>query len=219
MGILPVEFILRDLISTEILAVKENSELLNEILEGYTTTTIGGAALLQYISEYFANVAIKVVVGYPRDNSLIPCVAITIGNKQETDKFFGGYIGDEISYDDPNDPTLPTEYRDEVGFFSSSTYRLTCLANTGDITVVLAAIVETALMRNRLVFSNNGMFQNEIGVSDDIPLPEYLPVTLYNRVVSFSCRQATTAKLTHPVVTDVTLVVGTDVEPSIPISG
>lgn len=212
MGILPVEFVLRDLVESDISAVKSDPALLEEILEGYTANTKGGIALLQYMTEYFSNVAIRVVMGHPRDNNLIPCVAITLESDQESDKFFGGYIDDDVIHGDIGNPDVVTGYEEEIGSYFSSIYRLTCYANTGDVVLVLAAIVKTALLRNRLALNGYGILQNELGASDSLPVPEYIPVSAYHRSITFNCKQATTAKVILPTIKEISTEVA-------PISG
>lgn len=207
MGVLPVEFILKDVLASEIDVVKNNPLTLNEILEGYTAFTIGGMPVVEYIQKYFSEVDVRSVIGWPRDNALIPCVAITIDDKREQHKFFGGFIDDGAITEDQNGQEVVTEYQDEVGFISTASYRIASLANTGDIAVILGAIIETALMRNRLVLNEYGIKANEIQVSDNQPLPEYLPVGLYSRSVTFTCQIATTAKLLYPTIKDVTVEV------------
>lgn len=206
MGLLPVEFILRDLIDSEIKAVKADPTLLNEILEGYTTNTKGGAALLSMMEEYFSEASVRVIIGWPRDVSTIPCVAISIDDKRESQKFLGGYIDTEVLQNNPEDEDEVTGYEDLVGSYFQASYRMTCLEKTGDVVIVLAAIVETALMRNRLVLNDNGIRNNEIQVSDNMPLPEYIPNTLYNRSVTLTCSVATTSRLLYPTIKDVTVV-------------
>jgi hypothetical protein len=208
MGVLPVEFIIRDILAAEIEAVKNNPSSLDEILEGYTSFTIGGSPVVDYVQHYFSEVAIRAVIGWPRDNTLIPCIAIVIEDKREQHKFFGGFIGDEVLKETQDDPSV-VGYQDEVGFISQASYRMVCLANTGDITAILGAIIETALMRNRLVLNEHGIMLNEIQVSDNIPMPEYLPVNIYNRSVTLTCHVATTAKVIFPTIKDVVVDLGT----------
>lgn len=131
---------------------------------------------LARISQYVQKMPLKVIRGFPRTPSDLPCICILLSNDDETQDGLGNIEMDE----DTDDELLEVLY--------SSSYRAEVWSDNGDLTVELYHLLKWALLSGRKDLIKQGLFNQKLGGTDFEPAPEYFPIFVYRRALTFWCQ-------------------------------
>jgi len=164
-----IEDALSRVIESKLLYLRNNTALIPKILN------IDPIRLAR-ISQYLQKTPIKIIRGFPRTPTDLPCICILLSNDDETQDGLG-----DIEIDmDTEDELLEIMY--------SSSYRAEVWSDNGDLTVELYHLLKWALLAGRNELIRQGLFNQKLGGTDFEPAPEYFPIFVYRRALTFWCQ-------------------------------
>lgn len=167
----------------------------------------GKRETLSSLKDFIKNKPIKVIIGYPKDQTSLPCYVITLAPENEvplglgdgTDEFIdyekglGGLMDEE---EDATDGDSSIELSDEEklmeraisemsvhlnGTYMNSTYRIECWSDNGDLTAYMYIILKWCLWTSRQEMLSMGWVNITLSGTDLEPVPDYMPVFVYRR--------------------------------------
>lgn len=148
----------------------------------------GRRETLEKLKEFVTSRKLKVVIGYPRDQSSLPAYVITLAPEQEQPSGLGDNFEtyDSIGFEDEDDDDITEKVENELAAFVSSTfmnanYRIECWSDNGDLTSYMYVILKWCLWTSRMEMLNLGWTNIKLSGTDLEPVPDYMPVFIYRR--------------------------------------
>lgn len=105
--------------------------------------------------------------------------------------------------------TLEVKYQyfeqnaDCMGTMMTTSYRIECWSDNGDLTTYMYHVLKYILLSSRLALIQAGLMQPRLGGTDLEPVPEYFPSFVYRRALSLSIMVDNTFDELFDVITDV----------------
>lgn len=167
----------------------------------------GKRETLTSLKDFIKNKPIKVIIGYPKDQTSLPCYVITLAPENEvplglgdgTDEFIdyekglGGLMDEEEDATD-GDSSVELSEEEELmeraisemsvhlnGTYMNSTYRIECWSDNGDLTAYMYIILKWCLWTSRQEMLSMGWVNITLSGTDLEPVPDYMPVFVYRR--------------------------------------
>lgn len=167
----------------------------------------GKRETLSSLKDFIKNKPIKVIIGYPKDQTSLPCYVITLAPENEvplglgdgTDEFIdyekglGGLMDEEEDAAD-GDSSVELSEEEELmeraisemsvhlnGTYMNSTYRIECWSDNGDLTAYMYIILKWCLWTSRQEMLSMGWVNITLSGTDLEPVPDYMPVFVYRR--------------------------------------
>lgn len=167
----------------------------------------GKRETLTSLKDFIKNKPIKVIIGYPKDQTSLPCYVITLAPENEvplglgdgTDEFIDyekGLSGlmDEEEDATEGDSSVELSEEEELmeraisemsvhlnGTYMNSTYRIECWSDNGDLTAYMYIILKWCLWTSRQEMLSMGWVNITLSGTDLEPVPDYMPVFVYRR--------------------------------------
>lgn len=178
---------LREFLAEKIKFLKKYPSLIDVIFNGATRETI------TKLREFITQKRIRVTIGYPREQSQMPCYVIVLAPENEQplglgdgeDEFDEAMLGlgDDWTEEDnmAEIKALPYMGANINGTYMNSNYRIECWSDNGDLTSYMYAILKWAMWTSRLNMYKLGWLNITISGTDLEPVPDYMPVFIYRR--------------------------------------
>lgn len=157
----------------------------------------GRRETLDNLKEFIANKPVKVILGYPKDQTSLPCYVISLAPEQEVPLGLGDgqdEFMDELGIDGSYGNTPENQDIKEIardveeelqihinGTYMSSNYRIECWSDNGDLTTYMYAILKWCMWSSRAQMLNEGFVNITMSGTDLEPVPDYMPVFVYRR--------------------------------------
>lgn len=198
-----VDDFLQLFIANKIKWLKNHPKVIDHIF--YT----GKRETLDKLKDFIVKQKIKVIIGYPRDQTSLPAYVITLAPEQEQPLGLGDDSGafDELQlggdvdisdydenyeYDDEEDTEEEDEETTEkvvknelaqflANTYMNATYRIECWSDNGDLTAYLYVILKWCLWSSRMEMLKLGWVNIRLSGTDLEPVPDYMPVFIYRR--------------------------------------
>lgn len=144
----------------------------------------GHPETIQRLQKLLTTQQLRVVIGFPREQSTLPAYVITLAPEQEQPSGLGDNIaiyGEEGIGGSPDD--IAQLFLDDylASTFMNATYRVECWSDNGDLTAYMYAILKWCLWTSRIEMLNMGWNNIRIEGTDLEPVPDYMPVFIYRR--------------------------------------
>lgn len=145
---------------------------------------------LSSLTEFIVNRPIRVILGYPKDQTSLPCYVITLAPENEVpfglgdghDEFVDDLGLSEVIQDEELHGKVDKSLKVQVdGTYMNSNYRIECWSDNGDLTTYMYAILKWCIMSSRAEMLSEGFVNITISGTDLEPVPDYLPVFIYRR--------------------------------------
>ena len=161
--------------------LKEHVTLVDNIFQSGNSDTI------EKLKEFITTKRIRVVIGYPREQSTLPAYVITLAPEQEQPSGLGdnwntyGSVG--LGDEDAAPEDIAQDYLDDsiASTFMNGTYRIECWSDNGDLTAYMYAILKWALWSSRKEMLKIGWNNIRLEGTDLEPVPDYMPIFIYRR--------------------------------------
>ena len=201
MSILP-EFIFQSIIYKGIRALRNDLTLIDQLLKNLPSQTV--ADVKKFISEN----PISIVMQYPKQDTALPIVAITLRSEKEDKAVLGDVLGSDLS--PPSDMVWRTEdniivngldqdiigeppklfkantFVDRRGSGYSEEYLIQIISFDYHVTVFLYVFIKAILTMNRSILEKNGIMNMVLGGEDARFEADYLPDYTFSRNLSIS---------------------------------
>ena len=161
--------------------LKENVAIMDSIFRTGNPDTIGK------LKEFITTKKIRVVIGFPREQSTLPAYVITLAPEQEQPSGLGEnwttYGREGIGDLDEEPAEVAQDYLDDTisSTFMNSNYRIECWRDNGDLTAYMYAILKWALWSSRKEMLQIGWNNIRLEGTDLEPVPDYMPIFIYRR--------------------------------------
>lgn len=175
---------LQALIIKRLRFLKENLVILDYIFQTSRPETV------QRLKDLLTTQKLKVMIGFPREQTSLPAYVITLAPEQEQPSGLGDnlYMYDEE--DDYEDGVKDSTnlYLDKfiASTFMNATYRIECWSDNGDLTAYMYSILKWCLWTCRKDMLEMGWNNITISGSDLEPVPDYMPIFIYRRAAKIS---------------------------------
>ena len=166
--------------------LKNNPTLMDVIFQTGNADTIGK------LKDFIVNKKIRVVIGYPREQSTLPAYVITLAPEQEQPSGLGENFqiyGPEGLGDIDDDPDeIAQDWLSDTisSTFMNGTYRIECWSDNGDLTAYMYCILKWALWSSRKEMLQIGWTNIRLDGTDLEPVPDYMPVFIYRRAAQLN---------------------------------
>lgn len=146
------------------------------------------------IKEYLQKSRIKVILGYPREPSQMPCIAVMQSEEQEIPIALGeneeAYIGARLGITD-DDPCWRNDAQHILSNYINlttvnSTTKIGIYSDNADFTMYFTNIIKWILLSAKLEFLKNNWENPTISISDLILEQEYKPQTIYSKTLTLT---------------------------------
>lgn len=173
-----VDDFVQTMIVNKLRFLKEHPKLVEYIFQTGNTETI------KRLQKLLTTQQIRVVIGFPREQSTLPAYVITLAPEQEQPSGLGDNLSmygiDEIGGDP--DETAQLFLDDYIAStFMNATYRVECWSDNGDLTAYMYAILKWCLWTSRLEMLKMGWNNIRVEGTDLEPVPDYMPIFIYRR--------------------------------------
>lgn len=163
--------------------LKEHPKLIEYIFQ------TGHPETINRLQQLLATQQLRVVIGFPREQSTLPAFVITLAPEQEQPSGLGDNLGlysTEGIGDDPEE--IAQLFLDDYisSTFMNATYRIECWSDNGDLTAYMYAILKWCLWSSRLDMLKMGWNNIRIDGTDLEPVPDYMPVFIYRRAAQIT---------------------------------
>lgn len=174
-----VDDFVRTMIIQKLRVLKENPYLIDLVFRTSNPNTI------HQIKEFILKKDVKVVIGFPREQSTLPAYVITLAPEQEQPSGLGDNV-DTYGLDFGDDDSIETTaslYVDDfiTSSFISGIYRIECWSDNGALTSYMYVVLKWCLLSSRKEMFNLGWTNIRITGTDLEPVPDYFPVFVYRR--------------------------------------
>ena len=162
----------------------------------------GKRSTLDSLKDFIVNKKIKVIIGYPKEQSSLPCYVITLAPESEQPAGIGDNLGwyNQDYYEIGEDELETTEEEEEdieslvegelsthiAGTYMNSTYRIECWSDNGDLTAYMYTILKWAMLTSRSAMFELGWVNVQLSGTDLEPVPDYMPTFVYRRAGQIS---------------------------------
>lgn len=120
---------------------------------------------IQWLNETLSADTLLITQGYPRRAPTSPLVAIIVGGESEIDEPVG-LFGEVL----PQHNATATEWQ---GAWFQTTYRLLIMGDNADRVTYLSAFLKFTLLRYRTNLTQDGLYEQTVGISDLLPAEEF----------------------------------------------
>ena len=170
---------IQTLIINKLRFLKENLVLVDYIFQ------TGNPETLNRLKELLSTQKLRVIIGFPKEQTSLPAYVITLAPEQEQPSGLGDNIDiyGELEDDDDDVETSAQKYLDRFisSTFMNATYRIECWSDNGDLTAYMHSILKWCLFTSRKDMLQVGFTNIVISGSDLEPVPDYMPVFIYRR--------------------------------------
>ena len=143
---------------------------------------------LDSLRDFLTNQKVRVIIGYPREQTSLPAYVITQAPEEEQPSGIGDNSG---IYEGQG---LGIGYEEATGYlddfisstFMVSTVRVECWSDNGDLTAMMYTILKWCLWGARPEMIDNGWNNIKLSGTDLEPVPDYMPVFIYRRALQVS---------------------------------
>ena len=161
--------------------LKERPKLIEYIFQTSHPETISR------LQQLLTSQQLRVVIGFPREQSTLPAYVITLAPEREQPSGLGDnlsiYSEDEIGEIGGDPEGIAQLFLDDYisSTFMNATYRIECWSDNGDLTAYMYAILKWCLWTSRLEMLQMGWNNIRVEGTDLEPVPDYMPVFVYRR--------------------------------------
>lgn len=150
---------------------------------------------LEKLREFIENRKIKVIIGFPQNQTSLPAYVITLAPEQEQPLGLGDNFDTYNDYDlgigEDNVDTVVSEVVKKIkhsisGTYMNSTYRIECWSDNGDLTSYMYTILKWCMWSSRKQMLELGWVNITMSGMDLEPVPDYMPVFIYRRASQIS---------------------------------
>ena len=156
----------------------------------------GQRSTLEKLRKFIEERKIKVVIGYPKDQTSLPAYVITLAPEQEQPSGLGdnyeswddlGGMGIEEDDDSELEQGVKRELASYLSdTFMNGTYRIECWSDNGDLTAYMYIILKWCLWSSRQQMMDLGWINPTLSGTDLEPVPDYMPVFIYRRAAQLT---------------------------------
>lgn len=173
---------IQDIIVRRVRWLKEHPLAISHIFYGAKRETV------DRLRDFLVNKPVRVIIGYPKDQSSLPAYVITIAGEQEVP--FG--LGDDIGTFSPSISDNPTELQqiaeetlafNIAGVRFKSSYKIECWSDNGDLAHFMYVILKWALLSAKMEMDSLGWTEISQAGTDLEPVPDYFPIFVYRRAL------------------------------------
>lgn len=170
---------LQTLIINRLRFLKEHLVLIDYIFQ------TGNPETKKRLKTLLTNQKLRVVIGFPREQTTLPAYVITLAPEQEQPAGLGDNydIFGEDEYDTDDALTVTQKFLDRSlsSTFMNATYRIECWSDNGDLTAYMHSILKWCLFTSRKDMLQAGWNNIVISGTDLEPVPDYMPIFVYRR--------------------------------------
>lgn len=138
---------------------------------------VAGAEYRRMVSESFALRPPTAILGYARQGTEMPCVAIILGDEQESRSLLGHFVGETM----PEETGDVAEY---LGAFWDHNFPLWVYSENAIVTAGLYQITKMILFGASVALEHGGFIEMSLSGMELGPGSEYVPEHIYARVLS-----------------------------------
>jgi hypothetical protein len=179
-----IDDFLQKFMVTKLRYLKANPSMIGMIFQ------TGQRESLSKLTQFITTQKIRVVIGYPRDQSSLPAYVITLAPEQEQPSGLGDNVltyGPTLGMgEEPED--IAQEYLDDfvASTMMNANYRIECWSDNGDLTAYMYVILKWCLWSSRKEMLALGWNNIRLDGTDLEPVPDYMPIFVYRRSVSLA---------------------------------
>lgn len=173
-----VDDFVQAMIVSKLRFLKEHPSLVQYIFQ------TGNPETINRLQKLLTTQQLRVVIGFPREQSTLPAYVITLAPEQEQPSGLGDNLsmyGMDDMGDDPEE--IAQLHLDDyiASTFMNATYRIECWSDNGDLTAYMYAILKWCLWTSRLDMLKMGWNNIRVEGTDLEPVPDYMPIFIYRR--------------------------------------
>ena len=156
----------------------------------------GQRSTLEKLRKFIEDRKIKVVIGYPKDQTSLPAYVITLAPEQEQPSGLGDNYGSwedlgGMGIEEEDDSEVEESVKRELSTyladtFMNGTYRIECWSDNGDLTAYMYIILKWCLWSSRNQMFELGSVNPTLSGTDLEPVPDYMPVFIYRRAAQLT---------------------------------
>lgn len=156
----------------------------------------GKRETLAKLKDFITSKKVKVIIGYPKEQTSLPAYVITLAPEQEQPIGLGDnystYEGMDLGISDTDDnPEVMKRIEREItsfisGTYMNSTYRIECWSDNGDLTSYMYTILKWCLWSSRSQMLDLGWVDIKLSGTDLEPVPDYMPMFIYRRAAQIN---------------------------------
>lgn len=199
-GIVQPDLIVRDALVSFFTALSVDSSLIDRVFPTRPDTE------RQDMRAYFEDHQPPIKLGYPRGETELPGIFVTLGTLAESYQTIGEVIEEE-KIDD-----IHTEWH---GSHFAGIVKAACWTNNADITCWYQALVYVSVLQSRGDLNSLGLQEQKLGATDFEPLPQFFPDSAFRRDVTLTFTAQMSAPIDFPSVEQIE-VEATGTDPSAP---
>lgn len=169
-----VEDFLRSCLEQRIGWLKKNPDEVTKIFG-----VLGKRASMTNFKNYLKNTDFKILLGFPKEATQLPCYVITLAGEQEIASGLGDSIDEDL---DKYTEDEYGDYRIDVSWMQSN-YRIEAWTDNADLAVYMYIIAKWAMLVSRHDMLENGFVIPNVSGADLEPAPDYLPLFVYRRAL------------------------------------
>lgn len=144
----------------------------------------GRRETLAKLRDFIVNKKVKIMIGYPKDQTSLPAYVITLAPEAEQPMGLGdehgSFEGMDLGMTDEDSPEYLELVEQDLtryisGTYMNSTYRIECWSDNGDLTSYMYTILKWCLWSSRMQMMDLGWVNVSVSGTDLEPVPEYFP--------------------------------------------
>ena len=169
--------------------LKDNPIIIDHIF------STGKRETLSKLKDFIQNRKVKVIIGYPQNQTSLPAYVITLAPEQEQPAGLGDNYDTYNDFDlgigeDSDNESVESAIKhmkhNIAGTYMNATYRIECWSDNGDLTAYMYVILKWCLWSSRKQMLELGWVNITMSGSDLEPVPDYMPVFIYRRASQVS---------------------------------
>lgn len=171
---------LQALIVTKLRLLKENPKLIEYLFSTARPETIS------QLQSFITTQKLRVVIGFPREQSTLPAYVITMAPETEQPSGLGDNLETfgEVDWGLGEEPDQVAQQHIDAflaSTFMNSTYRIECWSDNGDFTAYMYCVLKWCLLTSRSEMLKMGWSNITLSGTDLEPVPDYMPIFVYRR--------------------------------------
>lgn len=167
--------------------LKEHPEVIDHIF------STGKRETLENLKKFIEMRKIRVVIGFPREPSSLPCYVITLAPEQEQPIGLGDEFGvtefDSLG-EETDEDIIQDTFKYMQGYlantYMNSTYRIECWSDNGDLTSYMYILLKWCIFTSRQQMIKLGWVNIKLSGTDLEPVPDYMSLFVYRRSAQIS---------------------------------
>ena len=167
-----IEDYLRSLMNERINWLKKHPEEIPKIFG-----VLGRRSTLKAFTDFVVKTEFRVLLGFPREPSKLPCYIITLTGEQEIPSGLGDSIDEDFDEEDIFHINVTT---------IQTTYRIEAWADNSDLVVYMYILAKWAMLVSKHDMQLNHIILPTVGGADLEPAPDYFPIFVYRRALLVS---------------------------------